>query len=111
MTSVRRLLDDPAYDVWFLKYANYNGSGTFKNPACDYNFSPPKCSHLWHSQTQTPQHKDWAHNASIPPDFGDGMCAEACDCGRVPCGENQSGSRRHKDCPLVLELHSLVSLC
>jgi hypothetical protein len=84
MTSMRKAFDDPAYEVWFLRFKNgsdgrgpiaHDGDGTYKAPVCDHNFSPPKCSELYHSQTQTP---------GFP--HGDGNCLTPCDCGRVPCG-------------------------
>lgn len=85
MTHTRKLLDDPAYDVWFLKFKNgsdgrgplhHDGDGTYKSSVCDHNFSPPKCSELYHgAQFQTPGYP-----------HGDGNCDKACDCGRVPCG-------------------------
>ena len=106
MTCIRLIMDDPAYDVWFLRFKNgadgkgpleHASDGTYDNPVCDHAFSPPKCSPLFHSQTQTPQ---YAPNGTTKkcgtgpakstctwqPDFGDGMCAKPCDCGRVPCG-------------------------
>ena len=84
MTHTRKLLDDPAYDVWFLKFKNgsdgrgplhHDGDGTYKSPVCDHNFSPPKCSELYHAQSQTPGYP-----------HGDGNCDKPCDCGRLPCG-------------------------
>jgi hypothetical protein len=107
MTSIRKLLDDPAFDVWFLRFKpgadgqgplHHDGDGTYRNPVCDHSFSPPRCSELWHSQTQTPHYAPngtcaWNKTTSrcdpVPGafDFGDGMCIEKpCDCGRVPCG-------------------------
>ena len=105
MTSVRRILDDPAYDVWFLRFKNgtdgkgpleHADDGTYNNPVCDHAFTPPKCSPLFHSQTQTPQYAPNgttkkcgtgpAKKCTWQPDFGDGMCTKPCDCGRVPCG-------------------------
>ena len=55
MSHTRKILDDPAYDVWFLKFKNgsdgrgplhHDGDGTYKSSVCDHNFSPPKCSEL-----------------------------------------------------------------
>ena len=46
-------------------------------PVCDTNFDPPRCSQLYHDQTQTPGYPD-----------GDGVCAApGCDVGDVPIGE------------------------
>jgi hypothetical protein len=85
MTSMRKIMDDPAHDVWFLKYRNathgdpsplsHDGDGAYKNPQCDHNFKPPKCTNLFHSLTQTPGYP-----------HGDGNCDKPCDCGRLPCG-------------------------
>ena len=85
MTSLRRVFNDPAYEVWFLKFKSgadgrsalhHDGDGTYHHPVCDHNFSPPKCSVLYHnSQTQTPGYPT-----------GSGNCPGPCDCGRVPCG-------------------------
>ena len=48
-----------------------------KVPVCDTNFDPPKCSNLYHDQTQTPGYP-----------AGDGVCAApGCDVGSVPVGE------------------------
>lgn len=93
MTHTRKLLDDPAYDVWFLRFKNgsdgrgplyHDGDGTYKSSVCDHNFSPPKCSELYHgAQFQTP---------GFP--HGDGNCVKPCDCGRVPCGPYLFGTPR-----------------
>lgn len=73
-TSVRTLLSDPAYNVWFVPFA---ANSTPHVPTCDNNYNPPKCSQLYHDQVQTPGYPS-----------GDGTCAApACDCGPVPCGE------------------------
>ena len=83
-TTVRKIMDDEDYRPWFLKFKNgtdgrgplaHDGDGTYHHPVCDHNYDPPKCSDLFHSQTQTPGYPK-----------GDGDCEEACDCGRVPCG-------------------------
>ena len=69
---------------WFLKFKNgsdgrgplhHDGDGTYHHPVCDHNYNPPKCSDLFHSQTQTPGYPT-----------GDGNCDKACNCGQVPCG-------------------------
>jgi len=47
------------------------------SPPCDHNDDPPKCSKLYHDQTQSPGYPT-----------GDGNCAApACDTGAVPSGE------------------------
>ena len=103
-SSVRKIMDDPAYDVWFLRFKNgTDGKGplehdgqlndphrdtTYHEPVCDKAFTPPKCSPLYHAQVQTMETKAWPSQqdsgALAPPD---GLCTgKACDCGRVPCG-------------------------
>jgi hypothetical protein len=72
-TSVRTILDDPAYSDWFIKF---KPEGPWHSPKCDNNFKPPKCSDYYHMQEQTP---------GFP--HGDGDCAApGCDCGKAPCG-------------------------
>merc|ERR1719330_634605 len=72
-TSVRRILEDPAYEAWFLKF---KPEGPWYSPKCDNNYDPPLCSDYYHSQEQTPGYP-----------HGDGDCAApGCDCGSVPCG-------------------------
>lgn len=75
MTSVREKLLDPAYSDWFLPFS---GNGNYSVPTCDHTFSPPKCSHLYHDQLQTP---------GFP--HGDGDCLPpGCDVGAgLPVGE------------------------
>ena len=55
-TLIREKVTDPDYAPWFLPFsdaviANHSAAHV---PVCDNNFSPPKCSHLYHDQTQTP---------------------------------------------------------
>ena len=72
-TSVRTILDDPAYAPWFI---NFKPVGPWHSPKCDNNYSPPKCSNFYHMQEQSPGYP-----------HGDGDCAApACDCGNNPCG-------------------------
>lgn len=72
-TSVRTILDDPAYSDWFIKFTQ---EGPWYSPKCDNNYDPPKCTDYFHMQEQSP---DYPH--------GDGDCASpACDCGTKPCG-------------------------
>ena len=70
-TSVRTILDDPAYSDWFIKFKPV---GPWYSPKCDTNSG--KCSDYFHMQEQTPGYPS-----------GDGTCAApACDCGKSPCG-------------------------
>ena len=72
-TSVRTIMDDPAYAPWFIKF---KPAGPWYSPKCDNNYSPAKCSDYFHMQEQTPGYPK-----------GDGDCAApACDCGTMPCG-------------------------
>lgn len=72
-TSVRTILDDPAYSNLFVKFKK---DGPWNQPKCDTNYDPPKCSDYFHMQEQSP---------GFP--HGDGNCAApACDCGTMPCG-------------------------
>jgi hypothetical protein len=78
-TTVREVLTDPAYAPWFINFSQQVVANHSKShvPVCDNNFEPPRCSHLYHDQVQTP---------GFP--HGDGDCAPpGCDCGSVPCGE------------------------
>ena len=78
-TLVREKVTDPAYAPWFLKFsdavvANHSLAHV---PVCDTNWDPPKCTTLYHDQTQTPGYPT-----------GDGVCAPpGCDVGSVPVGE------------------------
>jgi hypothetical protein len=73
-SSVRKILSDPAYAVWFLPFGR---NVTAHVPRCDTNYNPPLCSDLYHDQEQTPGYPS-----------GDGVCAApACDSGTVPTGE------------------------
>ena len=72
--SVRKILQDPAYSDWWMKF---KPKGPWYSPKCDDNYDPPRCSDYYHSQEQTPGYPT-----------GDGNCAApGCDCGvGVPCG-------------------------
>jgi hypothetical protein len=71
-TSVRTILDDPAYADWFV---DFKPEGPWHAAKCDSNFNPPKCSNHYHMLEQTP---------GFP--HGDGDClAPGCDCGNSPC--------------------------
>lgn len=72
-TSFRTILDDPAYESWFIKF---KPTGPWFSPKCDNNFNPPKCTDYYVMQEQTPGYP-----------HGDGDCdAPGCDCGLKPCG-------------------------
>jgi len=74
-TSVRFILDDPAYRPWFIKFS---GRPPYFSPPCDDNYDPPLCTDLFHTQMDTP---------NIPGKNGYGNCAPpACNCGSQPCG-------------------------
>ena len=78
-TTVRLKVTDPKYAPWFMKFsdeviANHSAAHV---PVCDTNYSPPRCSHLYHDQVQTPGYP-----------HGDGVCTPpGCDVGSVPVGE------------------------
>lgn len=76
-SSVRKILDDPAYSGFFLQWnetALANGDLHVPNCAAE---DGTKCSPFYHDQLQTPE-----------VDGGDGQCPETgCDCGLHPCGE------------------------
>ena len=78
-TLVREKVTDPAYAAWFMRFsdavvANHSVAHV---PVCDDNYSPPRCSDLYHDQSQTPGYP-----------HGDGTCAApGCDVGSVPVGE------------------------
>ena len=75
-TSVRKAMEDPAKQDWFIPF-NPRNTTPYHVPQCDNNYSPPKCSLLYHDTWQTPNYPS-----------GDGNCpAPACDCGIHPCGE------------------------
>jgi len=72
-TSVRVILEDPAYSDWFMKFKPV---GPWYSSKCDTNYDPPLCSDLYHNQEQSPGYP-----------HGDGDCAAPnCNCGSVPCG-------------------------
>lgn len=78
-TLVRNKITDPAYSQWFMKFspaviANHSVAHV---PVCDKNYNPPRCSNLYHDQSQTPGYP-----------HGDGICdPPGCDVGSVPVGE------------------------
>jgi len=78
-TTVRVKVTDPAYAAWFMQFspevqANHSVAHV---PVCDNNYNPPRCSNLYHDQSQTPGYPK-----------GDGVCdPPGCDVGSVPIGE------------------------
>jgi len=77
-STVSEKINDAAYAGWFLpnKPGGPFGNGSYYVPQCDTNWSPPRCTALYHDLDQTP---------GFP--HGDGSCPGPCDCGGVPCGE------------------------
>ena len=78
-TSVRKIITDPAYAPWFIKFSKQIIENHTKAhvPVCDKNYDPPLCSDYYHDQSQTPGYP-----------HGDGDCAApGCDVGTVPVGE------------------------
>ena len=86
-TEVRKILDDPAYEPWFLMFS---GSGPWTSPNCDKNFDPPLCTKYFHTQMDTPlPTTKWGNKGH--PIGGYGQCfpkdnKSGCDCGTKPCG-------------------------
>ena len=78
-TLVRKKVTDPKYAKWFMSFspaviANHSAAHV---PVCDTNYDPPRCSDLYHDQSQTPGYP-----------HGDGICdPPGCDVGSVPVGE------------------------
>ena len=44
-TSVREIINDPAYAGFFLPFES---NETYHVPQCDKNWSPPRCTDLYH---------------------------------------------------------------
>lgn len=71
-TSVRQILEDPAYADWFI---HFKPEPPWFSKKCDSS-NTSLCSEYYHSQYASP---------GYPHGYGD--CAPpACDCGSVPCG-------------------------
>ena len=83
MSSVRRVLADPAYAGFFLRFKPGGAfpNGSYHVPACDTTYDPPLCSEFYHDQEQSPAVPSPANPSP------DGACVGHCDCGGVPCGE------------------------
>ena len=62
-TSVRTILDDPAYSDWFIKF---KPEGPWFSPKCDKNFNPPKCSDNCESLSQSTV-QQWVATAAKTP--------------------------------------------
>ena len=81
--ETRRILDDPAYEPWFLRFrANSTGPNatTTVSPKCDNSTAAArKCTELYHTQEQSPMFP------SAPADRGE-CDAPGCNCGTKPCG-------------------------
>ena len=72
-TTVLVKLTDPAYAPWFMKFsdaviANHSLAHV---PVCDNNYNPPRCSNLYHDQSQTPGYVDFTNGASANSDAGE----------------------------------------
>jgi hypothetical protein len=86
-TPVRKILDDPKYSPWFLKFS---GTGPWESPNCDKNYDPPLCTNYFHTQMDTPTPTTtWGPQGH--PQGGYGKCypknnQSGCDCGTKPCG-------------------------
>ena len=86
-TAVRKILDDPKYSAWFLKFS---GAGPWNSPNCDKNYEPPLCTDYFHTQMDTPTPTTtWGPRGH--PEGGYGKCypknnQSGCDCGTKPCG-------------------------
>ncbi len=50
-TSVRTILDDPAYAPWFI---HFKPNGPYINPPCWNETGTPICSNYFHMREQTP---------------------------------------------------------
>jgi hypothetical protein len=89
---VRKILDDPAYSGFFLKFSS--ATKNYSVPQCAPEDSS-KCSPYYHDQEQTPG----VPTAAQP--HPDGVCTDGeCDCGTQPCGECEfrTFTRSHSYC-------------
>ena len=76
-TLIRNKITDPAYSAWFLHFGPPTVGNGWHVSSCDDNYTPPRCSNLYHDQGQTPEYP-----------HGDGDCtAPGCDVGSIPVGE------------------------
>eukprot|EP01114_Cavostelium_apophysatum_P018996 TRINITY_DN5990_c0_g1_i2.p1 TRINITY_DN5990_c0_g1~~TRINITY_DN5990_c0_g1_i2.p1 ORF type:complete len:447 (-),score=72.88 TRINITY_DN5990_c0_g1_i2:49-1389(-) len=80
-SSVRKIIDDPAYEGFFLRFDKSVPVSKLHVPPCTTQNNVTKCSNFYHDQEQTP-------NVPTPSNPNpDGACDLYCDCGSVPCGE------------------------
>lgn len=86
-SSVRKLLDDPSYSGFFLRFSGASGPqpappvGPFHVPPCTTQNNVTQCSGYYHDQEQTPAFVTPRNPSPGIP------CYEPCDCGTLPCGE------------------------
>ena len=79
-SSVRKILNDPAFAGFFLRF-DPTRKGSYHVPNCAAE-NASKCSLFYHDQEQTPEVPTKANP------HPDGSCADGvCDCGMMPCGE------------------------
>ncbi len=100
-SSVRGLIGNAAYSDWFLKF---KPNATYHVPACDTNWSPPRCTNFYHDQVIVSfvVFPPWfqlfltlsvrlllfislhhLRSQDQTPEYphGDGSCPGPCDCG------------------------------
>ena len=109
ISAVREKLQDPQYQGWFLSY--HDPTKHHPNaPPCDLHRAntTQRCSNRYHDQRETPEAASFCAKKDAPPscdptvsgNFVNGKpdpaqyCAEACDCGSIPCGEACLTQRR-----------------
>ena len=94
------MMDDPSKKDWFLPFDAHNTT-PYHVPQCDNNYSPPRCTALYHDQERasfrcpprapciTANTQSAVSPSTETPGFphGDGVCPGPCDCGVHPCGE------------------------
>jgi hypothetical protein len=87
MESVQKVMDDPQFEGWFVKFDQARlVSNSTTSPPCDQNYDPPKCSQFYHDQTLVPNVPD-PKSPDPARRHPAGACVGACDCGKHPCGE------------------------
>lgn len=74
---MRKILDDPQYSPWFLKFSP---TGPWTSPKCDTFYTPPLCTEYFHTQMDTPRPDGRGYGKCSPP------AGQGCDCGTKPCG-------------------------
>ena len=78
--DVQKLIDDPQYAGYFLKFdpARLAANAT-TSPPCDDNYTPPKCSPFYHDQTLVPNvpvRNRWTDLGRAFLDFGSSPWAQ-----------------------------------